>query len=321
MMDEDVDKAIWDTFLPIEFVVADNEQKCYMLMKRVAYFPFAYDQIAQACDIKLYEDDTVSVIQSIPLWLEFNDVALKWHLPVGVLYDCLAFDDAADVQPWSINVHQKDYPRKKILDYNNPGDIEHHFLSRIKEASFIKRGELDRQGSVDAQSLKKLWDALKHDRYNDFNTVNKDLMKPQGDSNHFSSFPFCVYKCKKQLSEDKEGKAHWEIVDLLRKKYDINSSSGIPLTLNDLIYELFKDKYSFVNETQGPTSTQEATTTTTPTSTTTTTIDTPSHTTGTRKAEILMHGVHVPLNAPLQWLAVHMCHPDNFCHIVLRVYE
>lgn len=32
---------------------------------------------------------------------------------------------------------------------------------------------------------------------------------------------------------------------------------------------------------------------------------------------IIIHGIEVPLETPLQWLSEHFSHPDNFLHIVL----
>ena len=53
------------------------------------------------------------------MWFEANGAPLRWHLPVGVLFDLAAAQDAKDVSacttPWNVTVHFDKYPDKEIL--------------------------------------------------------------------------------------------------------------------------------------------------------------------------------------------------------------
>ena len=58
-------------------------------------------------------------LQENPMWFEANGAPLRWHLPVGVLFDLAAAQDAKDVSacttPWNVTVHFDKYPDKEIL--------------------------------------------------------------------------------------------------------------------------------------------------------------------------------------------------------------
>jgi autophagy-related protein 5 len=41
------------------------------------------------------------------VWYSYNETPLKWHFPIGLLFDLLVTDD---VLPMQINVHFKKFP-------------------------------------------------------------------------------------------------------------------------------------------------------------------------------------------------------------------
>lgn len=69
------------------------------------------------------------------MWLDFNSAPLKWHFPIGVLYDLYS----SDIQlPWNITVHFSKFPEKEILHCQCREAVESHFMSCIKEADVLK---------------------------------------------------------------------------------------------------------------------------------------------------------------------------------------
>lgn len=51
------------------------------------------------------------------MWLEYNGQPVKWHFPIGVLFDLYM---EADVQlPWNITVHFHKFPEAHIFRFNN----------------------------------------------------------------------------------------------------------------------------------------------------------------------------------------------------------
>lgn len=69
------------------------------------------------------------------MWLDFNGIPLKWHYPIGVLYDL----SSGDIKlPWDITVHFSKFPEKEILHCQSREIVESYFLSCIKEADVLK---------------------------------------------------------------------------------------------------------------------------------------------------------------------------------------
>lgn len=73
--------------------------------------------------------------QDAEMWLDFNGIPLKWHYPIGVLYDL----SASDIQlPWNITVHFSKFPEKEIMHCYSKEVVESYFMSCIKEADVLK---------------------------------------------------------------------------------------------------------------------------------------------------------------------------------------
>ena len=49
------------------------------------------------------------------IWFEFEGCPLKWHLPIGVLYDQALLLNKDLNPPWAITIHYDKYPSKEIL--------------------------------------------------------------------------------------------------------------------------------------------------------------------------------------------------------------
>ena len=58
------------------------------------------------------------------IWLEFEGTPIKWHIPVGVLYDqfCVLNNDTnedsssySSMLPWNLIVHFSKFPEHEIL--------------------------------------------------------------------------------------------------------------------------------------------------------------------------------------------------------------
>lgn len=73
--------------------------------------------------------------QEAEMWLDFSGIPLKWHYPIGVLYDIYSSDIHL---PWNITVHFSKFPEKEILHCHCREAVESHFMSCIKEADVLK---------------------------------------------------------------------------------------------------------------------------------------------------------------------------------------
>lgn len=51
--------------------------------------------------------------QEQEMWLEFNGQPIKWHFPIGVLYDI--FTAGERQLPWNLTVHFDKFPEAEIF--------------------------------------------------------------------------------------------------------------------------------------------------------------------------------------------------------------
>lgn len=153
------DKA-WNGFVPVCFticegdtIIAVNAEPIYLLANRLCTLT------SIALDDKYSKSLFRSINGTIPeIWFEDKKTktALKWYLPLGVLYDIYKneitkttanatntssdhFDD--DESPiWDIIVHHSEYP-DTITHWINEDNYKGSYLFTIKESSFVKFGD------------------------------------------------------------------------------------------------------------------------------------------------------------------------------------
>ncbi len=115
--DRDVLRAVWDGRVPACFTLSSYEVETltapapyYLLLPRQSYLTLCTDKVR-----KHFAPSVASALQDKPVWFEFNGAPIKWHLPVGVIFDLVVAADPQLSPPWNITVHFDKYPDKKIL--------------------------------------------------------------------------------------------------------------------------------------------------------------------------------------------------------------
>ncbi|KAH1012804.1 hypothetical protein HUJ05_011893 [Dendroctonus ponderosae] len=158
------------------------------------------------------------------MWLKCNGQPMKWHLPIGLLYDLL-IDSEDEALPWVISVHFDKFPDSKIYRLSNKETVESYFMSCIKEADVLKH-KTQIATNMQKKDHTQLWLGLQNDKFDQFWAVNRKLMEVSGESDHFKYIPFRCYledsykqKLVKPVAED-----------------------GSRKTLQHLLKEVFPDK-------------------------------------------------------------------------------
>jgi autophagy-related protein 5 len=213
-------------------------------------------------------------MQDIP-WLEYNGEPVKWQYPVGVLYDMMV--KSSEELPWKIHIRYKEFPKDKILYLDKKEAVKAHFLSRMKEADFLKhKGE--GMNSLKESDIESLWSGLQKDDFQTFWSINKKLMlNIRGEQESFRNIPFVLY-----LEDGRKIQRQMPTVQIIKANDDPGCDvfSEQHYTLSNLVEKFYAGalKEGFL---------------------------------------IKVHGIAVPMETPLQWLSEHMCYADNFVHIVI----
>jgi len=192
MKDEDREilREVWEGRIPAEFTLADNDKEedetmppCYLMLPRMSYLPLTTEKL-----VKHFQNKSKSRAAS-KLWIDYKGTPLKWHHPIGALFDKLKgvpLDNEQDL-PWKLTVHFSDFPDQDVVPCSSREQIEAYFMSCLKEADQLKHA-----GRVMSSMQKKdhvqLWSGLQNDKFDQFWAINRKLMEtPQSD--YFKHIP------------------------------------------------------------------------------------------------------------------------------------
>ncbi|MBN3319326.1 ATG5 protein, partial [Atractosteus spatula] len=91
-----------------------------LLLPRVSYITLVTDKVKKHFQKVMKQEDMEE------MWFEYEGTPLKWHYPIGLLFDLHASNVAL---PWSITVHFKNFPERDLLHCPSNSLIEAHFMS------------------------------------------------------------------------------------------------------------------------------------------------------------------------------------------------
>lgn len=211
--DREVLREVWEGRIPTVFTLAEEDvteesspDPFYLLLPRMSYLPLTSDKIYKHfCKEKPTEN------QQDLLWFQYKGTPLKWHHPIGALYDLFKGGESLDNDeglPWQVTVHLSNFPDQTLIPYSSREKIESNYMSNIKEADQLKHG-----GRVVSTMLKKdhmqLWAGLQNDKFDQFWAINRRFMETSGDENfkhipirfHLSNDGSVMQKLVKPTSE------------------------------------------------------------------------------------------------------------------------
>jgi len=150
--DHEVLRQVWDGRVPVSFVLASNDvgsveqpDRLFMLVSRITYFPLVMDRVQRYFQRYTSAADKSSATPTAlgDLWLEDdNGSPVRWHYPVGVLYD-LAIQSTLASSPWQLTVHFSNFPEHELIRLSCRDAVEAVFMSAVKEADCLKhRGQV-----------------------------------------------------------------------------------------------------------------------------------------------------------------------------------
>ncbi|CAA19290.1 autophagy associated protein Atg5 [Schizosaccharomyces pombe] len=114
---------------------------------------------------------------SIPLsecWLDYNGVPLKWHWPVGLLFDLLTvFDPDTPRAPvlWRIQLRSGLFPTTKILQMETMDTFRTYFFNCLKESDYVRNGSSSGIIALSKAETDTYWNAILNHDYYDFRPI------------------------------------------------------------------------------------------------------------------------------------------------------
>lgn len=214
-------RDVWDGKIPVCFTLAQDEidketpDPVYMMVPRNSYLPLVTEKISK------HLINYVNKEKAGEMWLDFDGQALKWHYPIGVLFDL--FGNSSSL-PWKLTAHFEDFPEDEIMHCLSREAVESHFMSTLKEADALKhRGNII--NGMQKKEHKQMWMGLVHDKFDQFWPINRRLMEHSGDD-MFKYIPFRIYYCDHPF---------------VQKLFRPHAEEGQEHTLDDLLKFAFPD--------------------------------------------------------------------------------
>lgn len=218
-------QRIWQGTIPVMFQLTPNEistlqppRPFYLLVPRNSYFPLETGLVR-----KHFLGSTPALVDE--MWLEYKGKPLKWHYPVGVLFDLLAGQQ--DV-PWSLHVHFQGFPSEHLLRCPDNETVRRLYFNVLKESNFVKTGDSQNVNNLSVVQANELWDSLKANSHDKFLSVNSKLVPDVQSVKHIPVRVFC---------KSNPGLCMQEPVEPL------NKSTANPLTLGELMHNMLPNLF------------------------------------------------------------------------------
>uniref|UniRef100_A0A8C1ZLH3 Autophagy protein 5 n=1 Tax=Cyprinus carpio TaxID=7962 RepID=A0A8C1ZLH3_CYPCA len=164
--DKDVLRDVWFGRIPACFTLSPEEttereaEPYYLLLPRVSYLTLVTDKVKKHFLRVMKAED------STEMWFEYEGTPLKWHYPIGVLFDLHASNTAL---PWNVTVHFKNFPEHDLLHCS--------YILFCLHSSYAYSVRQDNT-----------------DKFDQFWAMNRKLMEYPTDEGGFRYIPFRMYQ-------------------------------------------------------------------------------------------------------------------------------
>eukprot|EP00164_Ancoracysta_twista_P002485 GFYU01003300.1.p1 GENE.GFYU01003300.1~~GFYU01003300.1.p1 ORF type:complete len:282 (-),score=65.61 GFYU01003300.1:295-1140(-) len=167
-----VHRKVWEGSVPISISLSTQEltttappPPMYSLVSRVTYLSLLIERVREH-----FTEHAVAGEDQV--WFEYDGKPLKWHLPVGALFDTYSNDRQL---PWQLTVHFRNFPSRMLVKIQNDDEVLWNYCNTLKEASFLKFGSTKSVMELNKTDEELLWDSLRNGLYENFQKVFPQL--------------------------------------------------------------------------------------------------------------------------------------------------
>ena len=162
--DDQIQTAVWDTTINLKIEMANVDLidanipiPLYFTIPRIGYLS------------KLFGDLIANFKNNVPMtpeeiWLEYENIPIKWQYPLGVIVDSLGIDLSKG--PIPIYVHVRNIPKDKVLTYEGLDTLRKYYFAAIKEANMIKFPKEQKILNLDLDDTKLLNEIINSNQRN-----------------------------------------------------------------------------------------------------------------------------------------------------------
>ncbi|KAG9609078.1 autophagy protein 5, partial [Aureobasidium melanogenum] len=296
-----IQKKVWAGSLPLEIRLASADCRTYdetdpylINVPRLSYLAFLLPRLHAFFAPQLIDP-------SIPFqnaWLSFENVALKYHYPIGLLYDLFSgaapsnpeddgTEDVEELLPWKLVLRYSEFPDEQLMGLDGEGKVlKDCFVNAVKEADVIRNGKGNVYMGLSKDDSDNLWQAVQDHNLAKFNTVHNKLLNPPGTP--LRNIPIKIYlPTTAPTSSSVSGEAEpaqasiRTVQGLVAPSTATRQPNTLGMALNQILPTVFPSRRNPV------------------------------------LAAPVLHGAVVPMNAPVEELMRAAAFTDGFLHVVV----
>ncbi|KAK4939152.1 Autophagy protein 5 [Elasticomyces elasticus] len=197
-------QTVWQARIPLEIRLAASESRTFdgadpylIAFPRLSYLPLLLPRLHA-----FFYDSLIADPESISPYaghFTYDNVPLKWHLPLGLLYDIYVLstqdagqdDDSPSLSlPFKLTLHFAPDPDRPTLMDATPVVLHDSFINSVKEADFLRSGTAKPIMSLSAHESKALWTSTQDSDVATFSKIHGSLVPSPG---QMRNIPLRIY--------------------------------------------------------------------------------------------------------------------------------
>ena len=146
----------------------------YLVVPRISYLPLLLDKVRTHLLELILDPTALALLKDKEWWFEADGQPLKWHWPIGLLYDYHTRNPASTslgplsvspsppppLLPWKLRLHLSKPPLDRLHTGPSLDTCKTSFMSMLKEADFVRYGSTKRVVNLRRQEQDALWQGL-----------------------------------------------------------------------------------------------------------------------------------------------------------------
>lgn len=135
-------------------------------------------------DIVAYFQHYLPDLCHFPVWLEYENVPVKWHLPIGIMYDCLHLPSSSpdDRNEWKLSLRYGEYPEEHLIPFKNTSDyigsLKEVVVNQLKQSCFALNGNSKNIMNLSESKSNELCQSIVNHNLKSYAAINKRIVPP-----------------------------------------------------------------------------------------------------------------------------------------------